>query len=356
MKDTTSVYSIPSLSEEIAAEIIPTLRMIMMGENRGGILHFEGSERKAAEIVITPENLTPAREHSCVFLEGVGEFRYIYKSNGGRLDQKICVVTGSAQGFGRGIAEEMVKNGAYVIVADINFDLASRVSDELNREYSAHRTAAVKVDVGEEASVRALIASTVAIFGGLDVFVSNAGILKAGSLREMEISTFDLVTKINYRAYFLCVKFASQVMIAQHRAQPDYFMDIIQINSKSGLTGSNKNFAYAGGKFGGIGLTQSFALELADYHIKVNAICPGNFYDGPLWSDPENGLFKQYLEAGKVPNAKTVEDVKKYYIEKSPIHRGCGCIDVMRALLYVVEQEFETGQAIPVTGGQNMLH
>ena len=145
-------------------------------------------------------------------------------------------------------------------------------------------------------------------------------------------------------------------MKAQHEAAPDAWYDIIQINSKSGLVGSKNNFAYAGGKFGGIGLTQSFALELVEYQIKINSICPGNFYDGPLWSDPEKGLFVQYLKAGKVPGAKTVEDVKKSYLSKSPIHRGCTPKDVAKAVFYCVEQTYETGQAIPVTGGQVMMN
>ena len=98
----------------------------------------------------------------------------------------------------------------------------------------------------------------------------------------------------------------------QAKYRKDYFSDIIQINSKSGLRGSKMNFAYAGGKFGGIGLTQSFALELMEYKIKVNSICPGNFYEGPLWSDPEKGLFVQYLRAGKVPGAKTIEEEKNF--------------------------------------------
>ena len=132
-------------------------------------------------------------------------------------------------------------------------------------------------------------------------------------------------------------------------------MDIIQINSKSGLKGSNKNFAYAGGKFGGIGLTQSFALELMPHNIKVNSICPGNFFDGPLWSDSENGLFVQYLNAGKVPGAKTIDDVKAFYEAQVPAGRGCTAEDVAKAIFYVIDQEYETGQAVPVTGGQNML-
>lgn len=160
---------------------------------------------------------------------------------------------------------------------------------------------------------------------------------------------------MNYTAYFLGTKYVSRPMKIQHRFAPDYFMDIIQINSKSGISGSNKNFAYSGSKFAGIGLTQSFALELVNYNIKVNAICPGNFFDSLLWSDPEKGMLVQYLKAGKVPGAKTVEDIRRAYEEKIPMRRGCRIKDIARAVLYIVEQEYETGQAIPVTGGQQML-
>ena len=144
-------------------------------------------------------------------------------------------------------------------------------------------------------------------------------------------------------------------MKIQHRYDPGRFMDIVQINSKSGLRGSNKNYAYAGSKFGGIGLTQSFALELVGYNIKVNAICPGNFFDGPLWSDPKHGLFLQYLRAKKVPGARTVADVRRFYEDRVPMKRGCRVQDVVRALLYVLDQTYENGQAVPVTGGQIML-
>jgi NAD(P)-dependent dehydrogenase (short-subunit alcohol dehydrogenase family) len=127
------------------------------------------------------------------------------------------------------------------------------------------------------------------------------------------------------------------------------------VNSKSGLQGSNKNYAYAGGKFGGIGLTQSFALELIPYGIKVNAVCPGNYFEGPLWSDPDNGLFAQYLATGKVPGARTIHDVKKFYESKVPMGRGCTPDDVVKAIVYAIDQDYETGQAIPVSGGQVML-
>ncbi|MBE6541145.1 MAG: SDR family oxidoreductase [Ruminococcaceae bacterium] len=271
-----------------------------------------------------------------------------------KLGGKIALVTGSAQGFGEGIARYLASEGAAVVIADMNIAGAEKTAAAIAEEYGTP-TIAVGANVSDEDSVRVMIEKTVLAFGGLDVFVNNAGIVRAGSLEEMTKANFELVTAVNYTAYFLCTKYASAVMKIQREASPEYMADIVEINSKSGLSGSNKNFAYAGSKFGGIGLTQSFALELAPYGIKVNAVCPGNLLDGPLWSDPEKGLFVQYLKAGKVPGAKTVADVRKFYESKVPLGRGCRTDDVARAVVYIIEQKYETGQAIPVTGGQEML-
>ena len=278
------------------------------------------------------------------------------KEISGRVQDKIIIVTGGAQGFGGGIAELLYAQGANVVIADLNEETGSKMADALNANPQTNQAYFVKVNVGSAKSVEAMVAATVKQFGGLDVIVSNAGILRAGGLDEMTPESFALMTEINYGGYFLCVKYASAIMKIQSRFKEDYFTDIIQINSKSGLKGSNRNFAYAGGKFGGIGLTQSFAMELMPFKIKVNSICPGNFFEGPLWSDPERGLFVQYLNAGKVPGAKEIKDVKAFYEAQVPAGRGCRVIDVMRAIYYVMEQEYETGQAVPVTGGQNMLN
>jgi NAD(P)-dependent dehydrogenase (short-subunit alcohol dehydrogenase family) len=277
------------------------------------------------------------------------------KKQEGRVNSKIFIVTGAAQGFGCGIVENLFGEGANVVVADINEEKGKQVSEKLNKPGRQNKAIFIKTDVANPESLENCILSTVIEFGGLDVIISNAGILMAGSLDDMDPGVFEKVTKINYTGYYHCAKYASRVLKIQNKYKPDYFTDIIQINSKSGLKGSNKNFAYAGGKFGGIGLTQSFALELMEYKIKVNSICPGNYFEGPLWADPKTGLFVQYLKAGKVAGAKSIADVKKYYEKQVPAGRGCRIEDIMKAIFYAIEQEYETGQAIPVTGGQLML-
>lgn len=275
----------------------------------------------------------------------------------GRAENKTIVVTGAAMGFGEGIARCLLQEGANIVVADLNEEVGKAAVERLNSLAKSNRAIFVKTNVGEIPSIENLVHETVCNFGAIDCFISNAGVLRAGGLDDMTPENFEFVTKINYNAYFYCTKVVSKIQKLQTKyAKPDYYADIIQINSKSGLRGSKANFAYAGGKFGGIGLTQSFALELAPFRIKVNSICPGNFYEGPLWSDPENGLFVQYLRAGKVPGAKTIDDVKAFYLAQVPMQKGCSPEDVTKGALYLMEQCGETGQALPITGGQVMLN
>jgi sorbitol-6-phosphate 2-dehydrogenase len=268
---------------------------------------------------------------------------------------RIALVTGGAQGFGEEITRGLAASGALVFIADVNLAGAERLAASLNEAARTTVAVPVRIDVADEASVEAAFALVAEIAGGLDLAVSNAGILNASSVLDQDLASFKKVTDVNYTGFLLVAKHAGRIMRRQSRIAPRWYADIIQINSKSGLEGSNKNGAYAGSKFGGIGLAQSFALELVEWRIKVNAICPGNFFDGPLWSDPEKGLFAQYLRTGKVPGARSIADVKAAYEAKVPMGRGCGGADVMRAIYYIVEQEYETGQAVPVTGGQVML-
>lgn len=340
---------------------IPGKAVFTCGQSRKDAITVEALAKDAALV----EQFTEAfggvsfmEEEQRAFIESweVESYRKKVASSGstGRMNEKIAVITGAAQGFGYGIAEGLAAEGASVFIADMNIQGAENASEKINHKYGEFASIPVKANIADEKSVETMIEKVVDTCGGLDLLVANAGVLKAGSVKDFELKDWEFVTDVNYIGYFICVKHASRLM-ARQNAVSDEFSDIVQINSKSGLQGSNKNGAYAGSKFGTLGLTQSFALELIEDKIKVNSICPGNFFDGPLWSDPEKGLFLQYLKNKKVPGAKTLEDVKNFYENKVPVHRGCYPEDVVKAILYCSEQNYETGQAIPVTGGQIML-
>jgi sorbitol-6-phosphate 2-dehydrogenase len=372
LKNDKKDYGLMSLSkEEMINVIAPVLRM-QLGKNgqypvvrfveqtaRGTVtLSVSEPMDEVAVIDAATKALADASGVEAVSVDGVGAFEIdsADTTSTGRVAGKVLIVTGAAQGFGLEIAQSLISQGACVVLADINDVEAKNQAEALRKEYGPNRAMAVAMNVTDLASIQSAISETVKTFGGLDAFISNAGVLKAESVKTQPEKDFDFSTAVNYKGYFLCTQAASKILALQHKANPAYLSDIIQINSKSGLVGSNRNGAYAGSKFGGIGLTQSFALELIEDGIKVNSICPGNFFDGPLWSNPDNGLFAQYLRTGKIPGAKTVEDVKRAYEVKVPMGRGCTTPDVMAAVYYLIEQKYETGQAVPVTGGQVMLH
>ncbi|MCK5113654.1 MAG: SDR family NAD(P)-dependent oxidoreductase [Phycisphaerae bacterium] len=359
-------------SKKLISLIAPALRLLIDAENPR-VIRFSDSSEEASESALTFEppadvsieqivqKLSLAIQNAsgsvpAVMVPGLGVFSVWDKPiTSGRAAGKVAVVTGAAQGFGLEIAQHLIAQGAYIALTDINKQGAIDAAEKLCKTFGQDRAIGLGINVTDGASIGEALHQVVCRYGGLDVFISNAGVLKAESVKTQPEKDFDFVTSVNYKGYFLCVQKIAPILAVQHLACADYRSDIIQINSKSGLVGSNRNAAYAGSKFGGLGLTQSFALELIEDGIKVNAVCPGNFFDGPLWSDPENGLFVQYLRTGKIPDAKTIEDVRKGYEAKVPMGRGCTTQDVMQAVFYLMDQKYETGQAMPVTGGQVML-
>jgi sorbitol-6-phosphate 2-dehydrogenase len=258
------------------------------------------------------------------------------------LTDRVAVVTGGAQGLGAAIAARLAHEGCHVAVADLNLEQAQLTAQEI-AQIIDRRTLARPVDVTDEAQVESLIADTVAELGRLDILVANAGIVIAGPIEEFDAAQWRKVIEVNLTGYFLCAKHAAAVMKAQRRGV------IIQINSKSGKKGSLKNSAYAASKFGGIGLTQSIALELAEFGVRVNAVCPGNLLDSPLWV---NSLYRQYAQRLGISEA----EVRQRYIDQVPMRRGCTYEDVCNVVAFLASDQssYMTGQAINVTGGQEM--
>ncbi len=261
------------------------------------------------------------------------------------LEDKVALVTGGGQGLGEAISYRLAHEGCHVVVADLNEQAAVATAEAIvkNEAETGRRASALKVDVTDEQQVSDMIDRVVREFGRLDLLVNNAGVLISEAVEDFPADKWRLVIEVNLVGYFLCAKHAARVMKAQKSGS------IIQINSKSGKKGSYKSSAYAASKFGGIGLTQSIALELAEDNVRVNSICPGNLLDSPLWV---NSLYKQYAKKWDI----TEEQVRQRYVDQVPMKRGCTYDDVTNVVVFLASEQssYMTGQAINVTGGQEM--
>ncbi len=259
-----------------------------------------------------------------------------------RLMDKKAIVTGAAQGLGEALVERLAAEGCNVVGWDINLPLMEATAQRV-AEATGRRVMAAEVDVTDAAAVRAAVEDAVRQLGGLDIMVCNAGILISGDSLEFDAAKWRKVIDVDLVGYFLCAREAARAMLPRGRGS------IIQINSKSGKKGSFKNSAYAAAKFGGIGVTQSLALEFAERGVRVNAVCPGNLLDSPLWV---NSLFKQYAANQGITEA----EVRQKYIDQVPMKRSCRYEDIANVVVFLASDEssYMTGQAINVTGGQEM--
>ena len=258
----------------------------------------------------------------------------------GMLEGKTALVTGGGRGIGEALCKRLSAEGCRVAVADVVMEHAKAVADALPDGLT------VECDVTDYTQCERAFKAAVDRFGKLDILVSNAGILISGAVDEISADAWKKVIDVNLCGSFNIMKACSKHFMDNHSGS------IIQINSKSGKKGSFKSSAYASSKFGGIGLVQSLALEMAPYGVRVNAICPGNLLNSPLWREGENCLANQYARN----RGQSVEETLAQYMAQIPLGRSCEYEDVANVMVFLASDmaSYMTGQALNVTGGFEM--
>lgn len=260
------------------------------------------------------------------------------------MSEKVAIVVGGGQTLGAFLCNGLAESGYRVAVADLNGENAQKVADEINQKAGKNIAQGFAVDATNEDSVVQLAKAVDAHFHRSDLLVYSAGIARAAPITQFSLNDFELSVKVNLTGYFLCAREFSKLMI-----RDGIKGRIIQINSKSGKVGSKHNSGYSAAKFGGVGLTQSLALDLADHGITVHSLMLGNLLKSPMFQS----LIPQYAQKLGIP----VEEVEQVYIDKVPLKRGCDYQDVLNVLLFYASEQasYCTGQSINITGGQVMF-
>ncbi len=257
----------------------------------------------------------------------------------GKLTAKVAIVTGAGRGIGRGIALRLAEEGCSLVINDLDLNGAKDVVRKIKER--GRGAIAIRADVSKYPQVKRMVKAAIDRFKRIDILVNNAGITKVLPVTELTEKVWDKVMDINLKGTFLCSKEVAKQMIKQRSGK------IINISSKSGKVGGLWLSAYCASKFGVIGFTQSLALELAPYGINVNAVCPGIVFT-PLWKSLE----KKYAKKLGIP----IEKVRPYYVSKIPLGRDGTPEDVANVVIFLAssDSDYMTGQAINVTGGQEM--
>src|ERR1051325_1284257 len=185
----------------------------------------------------------------------------------GRLENRIALVTGAGQGIGRAIALAMAREGAALVIGDLNETNASAVKKEI--EGIGGKASALHADISNEESVQAMVEATLKEYGRVDILVNNAGIFPTSPVEEMAEEDWDRVIGTNLVGTFLCSKAVVPQLLTQRRGR------IISLTSGRAFQGARNGAHYAASKAGIIGFSKSLALELAPHGITVNVICPG---------------------------------------------------------------------------------
>lgn len=244
------------------------------------------------------------------------------------LKDKIVIVTGGARGIGRAISLELARNGATVVIADVDTEGANAVAAEIKD--IGENALALSVNISCSREVKTMVVHTIDRFKKIDILINNAGITRDSFLIRMSDEDWDQVMEVNLKGAFNCCREVAKAMIKKRSGK------IINIASVVGLTGNKSQVNYAASKAGLIGLTKSLARELAGRAINVNAVAPG---------------FIKTEMTEKLPEA-----IREKILGKIPLARAGSVEDVAKVVLFLASEyaDYITGQVINVDGGMVM--
>lgn len=243
-----------------------------------------------------------------------------------KLKDRVAIVTGAGRGLGKGIAEAFAREGAKVVIAEYDLDVASETASEI--EKSGGVALAVKTDVASRTSVKEAVEKTVSQFGGVDILVNNAGIIMPAMLHKMTDEQFDKVLAVHLKGTFICIQSVIPYMIEKKYGR------IVNVTSAAGILGTIGQINYSSAKGGIISMTKSAAKELARYNITVNCIAPS-------------------AATKMTETIRTDEKFKDKYISRIPLGRWAEPGEVAPAFVFFTSDDasYITGQVLNVDGG-----
>ncbi|MHC4122493.1 MAG: SDR family oxidoreductase, partial [Planctomycetota bacterium] len=262
------------------------------------------------------------------------------------LKDRISIVTGAGSGLGKSIAIGLARAGCLVALADIDTKAVTQTADIIKSELPNSKILIVKCDVTSEQSVRKAFDSLLNKWGGLDILVNAAGVAPAGPLTEIPVEKWRFALEVNLTGYFLMAQAAARIMIKQ-----DIGGAIINLSSKSGLDASKNNTPYNATKAGEIHMARGWAMELGQYKIRVNCVCPGNVFEGSKIWNP------QYIKICAKKYGIKPEEVIPFYVNKTSLKKEIKGQDVADSVVFLCSDKAQTitGQIIIPDSGQVMV-
>jgi len=255
-----------------------------------------------------------------------------------RLSKKVAIVTGAGRGIGRAIAFALSSEGTSVVISDADGASAERTADETRNK--GGKALATKTDVVSNLDLSQMVNSTVREFGRIDLLVNCAGVHSTARFEDITEKEWDRIMDVNVKGVFLCSQHVVRQMIAQGQGGK-----IVNIASISGKAAWPRIAHYTASKHAVIGLTRSMAIDLAQYRINVNAVCPG---------EVDTDMHDQILKEAAELSGKSIEEIRKEFVAKIPLGRMEQPEDVAKLVVFLCtdDADYMTGQAINIDGGE----